>query len=171
MYYSPRSSISKYYIQNALLGKKRLELQSCIVFLNLGPVKNHKGKLEMIYDIRYQFTKMEMISTLAQTHSFFFLWINEFYRGYLQKLKWLKNSWNTQIHPTVSDNSQKLEPIAQSSGSSSGWSMVPFQGLSCFKPLPDSLSGFWVFIGAWLLYSEKEGLVNLMGFRDFLKLF
>ena len=37
--------------------KKRLELQSCITLLNLGPVRKHRGNLEMTHDVVYQVTR------------------------------------------------------------------------------------------------------------------
>lgn len=112
-------------------------------------------------------------------------------RGFLQEQKWLKNIWITKAHSSISDNAQKLgnlEHITLCTGSSTGW-RVSFPGSSVtlnlcqVAPLGSGLSGSWLGLShlslvcsivplRLLLFTlAGRGLVNLLSFRDFLKLF
>lgn len=91
--------------------------------------------------------------------------------GYLQEQQWLKDNCITKVYLTIDNSSGKLTTwhTLHLAGSSLGWS----------KPFAASSVGLRLLQEAWLIsffhtssfYLSQKDLVNLVNFRNFLKVF
>lgn len=122
-------------------------------------------------------TKSNLVNQLVLLGSLTEIWM----RSCLQAQKWLKDSYITEVYPSMGGSIGNLERTPQPEHSLTHWSLFQVTQLVLTVTLPGSWAHLRVFVAAQLS-SIGDGLsllfrvagwgwANLVSFRDFLKPF